>query len=80
MQEKRITSDILRRKALEALVRSAVAVDQDGTVLDLQLDGPDSQPEETNAEVSEEASESQTDNSEDLDQTTEDQNLEEKSE
>ena len=80
VQEKRITSDTLRRKALEALVRSAVAVDHDGTVLDLQLDGPDSQPEETNAEVSEEASESQTDNSEDLDQTTEGQNLEEKSE
>jgi len=40
VQEKRITSDILRRKAVDALMRSAVAVDQDGTVLDLQLDVP----------------------------------------
>ena len=38
VQEKRITSDILRRKALDALVRGAVAVDQNGNTLDLQLD------------------------------------------
>ena len=71
VQEKRITGDILRRKTLEALMRSAVAVDQDGTVLDLQLDGPDDQPEEAKIEVSGEASESQTENSEDPDQIAE---------
>ena len=44
--EKRITSDILRNKALGALVRSAVAVDQDGNTLDLQLDSIEAnQPE-----------------------------------
>ncbi len=45
VQEKRITGDILRRKALDALMRSAVAVDEDGNTLDLQVDPPESDDE-----------------------------------
>ena len=68
LQEKRITGDILRRKALDALVRSAVAVDQDGKTLDLKLDPPpvpetpasdDSEPsEEAQSEIADETAES----------------------
>jgi trigger factor len=42
VQELRIAGDILRRKALDTLVRSAVAVDQDGNMVDLRFDLPES--------------------------------------
>ena len=58
VQEKRITSDILRRKALDALVRSAVAIDQDGEVLDLHLD--DDPEDEESAEMPKESAEDDT--------------------
>ncbi len=41
VQEKRIVGDILRRKALEAVVRGAVAVDESGEPVDLGLDEPE---------------------------------------
>ena len=52
VQEKRIAGDILRRKALDALMRGAIAVDEDGNTLDLELDPPeleDEAPDETEA-------------------------------
>ena len=57
VQEKRITSDILRRKALDALVRGAVAVDTDGKVIDLQLDSPQNVSDESTDEAEDEADE-----------------------
>ena len=45
VQEKRISGDILRRKALDTLVRGAVAIDQDGNTLDLQFDAPTAEAE-----------------------------------
>ena len=41
VQEKRISGDILRRKALDTLVRGAVAIDQDGNTLDPSIRRPD---------------------------------------
>lgn len=44
VQEKRIVGDILRRKALAAILQSAIPIDEDGSTFDLgfsSLDGPD---------------------------------------
>lgn len=63
VQEKQITGDILRRKALDALVRGAVAVDEDGTVLDLQLDAPPDNEQGDQSETGEDSDGGETNES-----------------
>ena len=52
VQELSLMGDILRTKALAALIKGAVAVDPDGTVLDLRLDPPEG-TETVEAEIEE---------------------------
>ena len=48
--ETEVRGDILRARAIDALMRSVVATDRNGALIDLQFDTPDS-PEIVEAEV-----------------------------
>ena len=48
--ESGVRGDILRTRALDALMRGVVAKDGDGAVIDLRLDPPDT-PEIVKAEI-----------------------------